>query len=97
MDSSTITTALQLIVTIIVVISFVYTATRNGKRLTEEDATLKTTLSIGLLTLNNKLDDPRNGLTAIKQEVGEMKERCARCQEKIERAEKDINGLRERV
>ena len=85
---------LQVAATVVMVVAFSYSVTRNSRRALEEDATLKSTLTIGLLTLNNKLDHPTYGLTAIKEEVGEMKENCAACGERIKRAEKDIEDLR---
>lgn len=96
MEAATIGTILQVAATVVMVIAFSYSVTRNSRRAMLEEDTLKTTLSIGLLTLTNKLDHPINGLTAIKEEVGRMKENCAVCQERIKRSEKDIEGLRTR-
>lgn len=56
----------------------VYSIIRNGKRQRDSDTKLKTELKMEIDTIKKRLDDPDNGLSAIKKATEEMKLHCAR-------------------
>lgn len=65
----------------------IYTIRKNGKARDEKDTQLKTELKSEIEHINKKLDDPTDGLKAIRSVVEEQRVYCA----------KTSSGLTERV
>jgi len=59
------------------VVGVIYSIWRNGNRSKKKDDALKTELKTELGVIQKSLDDPENGLTAIKKEVSDFKLHCA--------------------
>ena len=55
----------------------VYAIVRNGSRGKKQDEKLKTELTMRIEAIKNQLDDPDNGLSAIKKSTEVMKLHCA--------------------
>lgn len=62
----------------------IYAIVRNGSRGKKKDEELKTELKLEVGTINKKLDDPVNGLSAIKKAADGMKLHCAEVSTRIE-------------
>jgi len=61
----------------VAVITSVYTIIKNGRSRTKSDTQLKTELKMDIETIQKLLDDPHDGLGAIRREVSSMKLHCA--------------------
>lgn len=64
--------------TICVAGSLIYTVRTNGKKERVKDTELKTELTGKIENVTKKLDDPNDGLGAIKKAVEEQKVHCAK-------------------
>jgi len=58
-------------------IGVVYAIIRNGRRASKQDEQLKMELKMEIKTIKNQLDDPENGLSAIKKSSDGMRLHCA--------------------
>jgi len=65
-------------------IGVVYAIVRNGSRGKKADEKLKTELTMEIKTIKSKLDDPENGLSAIKKATDGMRLHCAEVSTRIE-------------
>ena len=65
-------------------IGVVYAIVRNGSRGRKQDEQLKTELKMEIKTIKDKLEDPENGLSAIKKSADGMKLHCAEVSTRIE-------------
>jgi len=61
----------------VAVIGVVYSIVKNGKSRTKQDTELKTELKLELKAVKDKLDDPNDGLGAIRRELSSQREHCA--------------------
>lgn len=59
------------------VIGVIYTIAKNGRGRVKADTELKTELKKDIETIQKRLDDPQDGLGAIRREVSGMKQHCA--------------------
>lgn len=70
---------------------------KNGKSQAKSDTVLKTELKASIKGIQDKLDDPNDGLGAIKREINGMKEHCAAvtsgCAERFKHVEDDVHRL----
>jgi len=55
----------------------VYSLVKNGKSRAKQDAELKVELKKDIESIKKVLDDPNDGLSAIRREVSAQKEYCA--------------------
>ena len=58
-------------------IGVMYAIIRNGNRSRKQDDQLKTELKMEVSSIKIQLEDPENGLSAIKKSTDEMKLHCA--------------------
>jgi len=65
-------------------IGVVYAIVRNGRRGKQQDEKLKTELSMELKVIKKQLDDPENGLSAIKKSVDDQRLYCVATSTRIE-------------
>jgi len=65
-------------------IGVVYAIVRNGSRGRKQDEQLKTELKMEIKTIKSQLDDPENGLGAIKKSADGMRLHCAEVSTRIE-------------
>jgi len=65
------------ITTLSTAIGVIYTVVRNGREHAKQDTELKIELRKEIESLRKMLDDPRDGLSAIRHEISSMKEHCA--------------------
>jgi len=56
----------------------IYSLARNGKNQRKQDIEIKVELQRDIEEIQKRLNDPHDGLGAIRREVGSMKENCAR-------------------
>lgn len=88
------TSIAQWIATAVVAGGLVYTIRRNGRNNKESDTRLKTELTMELRSIKERLDNPQEGLGAIKRELSDMKQHCAAVtstfSEKIAHAEAEL-------
>ena len=68
----------QWVATISVAGGLIYSIRRNGKSRAEQDTQLKTELKSEIEHVKKKLDDPGDGLKAIKKAIDEQALYCAR-------------------
>ena len=59
------------------VIGVIYSIVKNGRSRTKQDTQLKTELKKDIESIKKVLDDPNDGLGAIRREVSSMKQHCA--------------------
>jgi len=71
-------TIAQWIATIVVASALAYNMRQNGRNRDAKDIQLKSELKSELNNVKNKLDDPENGLGAIKKSLDDWKIYCAR-------------------
>lgn len=71
-------------------IGVVYAIVRNGRRGKQQDEELKTELKMDIKAIKTQLDDPENGLSAIKRCVDNQRLHCAEVSTRIE-AKADTN------
>ncbi len=87
----------QWIATACVAGGLIFTWQRNGKHQLESDTKLKTELTGEIKGIKDKLDDPNEGLGAIKREINGVKEHCAAvtagCSERFKHVEEDVHKL----
>lgn len=97
MDGNALAIVAQWVATICVAGGLAYTWRRNSKENHQVDTKLKTALSLDIEGIKDRLDDPNEGLGAIKREVHGIKEHCASvtsgCSERFRHVEDDINKL----
>jgi len=97
MDGNVLTTIAQWIATASVTGGLVYTWRRNLNHQSQIDTQLKTELTLQIKAIKDKLDDPNEGLGAIKREINGIKEHCAAvtsgCSERFKHVEEDIHKL----
>jgi len=55
----------------------VYSIVKNGRSRTKQDAELKVELKKDIESLKKVLDDPNDGLSAIRREISAQREHCA--------------------
>jgi len=55
----------------------IYTITKNGRSHAKYDTELKTELKKDIESIKKVLDDPNDGLSAIRREVSAQREHCA--------------------
>jgi len=55
----------------------VYSLVKNGRSRAKQDAELKVELKKDIESLKKVLDDPNDGLSAIRREISAQKEHCA--------------------
>ena len=55
-----------------------YAIIRNGSRSRKQDEQLKSELVLGVKSINKQLEDPENGLSAIKKSVDDQRLHCAK-------------------
>ncbi len=100
MDGNALATATQWVATVCVAGGLVYTWKRNGDNQKASDTKLKTELTFEIKGVKDKLDDPIEGLGAIKRDIGSIKEHCAAvtsgCSERFKHAEEDIHELKQK-
>jgi len=81
-------------------IGVIYAIARNGSRGKKQDEQLKTELKMEIKGVRNQLDDPENGLSAIKKSVDDQKLHCAevstRISGQVERNVEEIHTLRKK-
>jgi len=65
-------------------IGVIYAIVRNGSRGKKADEKLKSELTMEIKAIKSKLDDPENGLSAIKKATDGMKLHCAEVSTRIE-------------
>ena len=65
------------ITTSVTAAGLVYTVVNNGRSRTKKDTELKAELKTDIKSLKEKLDDPNDGLGAIRREVTGVKLHCA--------------------
>ena len=58
-------------------VGVIYTIVKNGRSRTKQDTELKVELKKDIESIQKKLDDPNDGLGAIRREISGMKEHCA--------------------
>lgn len=79
----------------------VYAIVRNGTRQKEQDAVLKAELRKDLKVIKDQLDDPVNGLEAIKKATEDQKDHClevsTNISTRVTTAEKEIDRLRDKT
>ena len=97
MDGNALATAAQWVATACVAGGLVYTWRRNNNERNQIDTKLKAELTVELKAIKCKLDDPNEGLGAIKREISGMKEHCASvtsgCSERFKHVEEDVHKL----
>ena len=97
MDGSTLGVVAQWVATACIAGGLVYTWRRNNNERNQIDTKLKTELKAEISTITKRLDDPNEGLGAIKREISSMKERCASvtsgCSERFKHVEEDVHKL----
>jgi len=80
------------------VVGVIYAIVRNGSRSKKQNEDMLREFKHELRTIGNRLDDPYNGLTAIKQSADEMKLRCTetstRITEQVSTQRAEIDMLR---
>ena len=78
-----------------------YTMRRNGSRGKKQDTELKTELKLAIQSITKKLDDPKNGLGAIKDSTDAQKVHCTevstRLCTKVEKHDSEIDALQQWV
>lgn len=80
--------------TVVLAGGFLFTIRRNSKGKEIKDTELKTELKGEILSLREKLDDPNDGLKAIKKSVDDQRLHCA----KISTALKTkVNGIEQEL
>ena len=65
-------------------VGVVYAIVRNGSRGRKQDEQLKTELKLEIKVIKKQLDDPENGLVAIKKSADGMRLHCAEVSTRIE-------------
>ena len=97
MDGAVLGTVAQWVATVCVAVGLAYTWRRNNNASKETDTKLKTELTLEIKSIKDKLDDPNEGLGAIKREINGMKEHCAAvtsgCAERFRHVEEDVHKL----
>lgn len=97
MDGNALATAAQWVATACVAGGLIYTWRRNSNETSRLDTKLKTELSTELKGIKDQLDDPNEGLGAIKRDISSMKEHCAAvtsgCYERFKHVEEDVDKL----
>lgn len=87
----------QWVATVLIACGLIYNIRQNNKKEKERNGKLKTELSVEIKGIKSKLDDPQDGLGAIRREISSMKERCAAVTsgfaERIKHAEQDIEKI----
>jgi hypothetical protein len=58
-------------------VGVIYTIVKNGRSRTKQETELKVELKKDIESIQKSLDDPNDGLGAIRREVSGMKEHCA--------------------
>jgi hypothetical protein len=75
-----------------------YTVRRNNKADIRSDSELKTQIKTEVASIVKKLEDPKNGLTAIKEAVEHQAKRCGQIStsiaEQVKANRRDIDRLR---
>ena len=61
----------------VAVIGVIYTIVKNGRSRSKADTELKTELKMEIALIKKTLDDPNDGLGAIRREVSAQREHCA--------------------
>ena len=64
-------------------IGVIYAIVRNGSRAKKQDEQLKTELKMEIKSIKTQLEDPENGLSAIKKATDGMKLHCAEVSTRI--------------
>ena len=59
------------------VVGVIYSIIKNGRGRTKADTQLKTELKKDIESIQKSLDDPNDGLGAIRREISAQRERCA--------------------
>lgn len=97
MDGFTLATVAQWAATVCVAGGLAYTWRHNNNERNHTDIKLKTELTLELKGIKDKLDDPNEGLGAIKREINGMKEHCAAvtsgCSERFKHVEENVRKL----
>ena len=65
------------VTTLTTAVGVVYTIVKNGRSRAKQDAELKVELKKDIESLKKVLDDPNDGLSAIRREVSAQREHCA--------------------
>lgn len=61
----------------VAIVGVIYTIVKNGRSRTKADTELKTELKKDIEAIKKVLDDPNDGLGAIRREVSAQREHCA--------------------
>lgn len=97
MDGNTLGAVAQWVATACVAGGLAYTWRRNSNERNQIDIKLKTELTGELKAIKSKLEDPLEGLGAIKREINGMKQNCAAvtsgCAERFKHVEEDVDKL----
>jgi hypothetical protein len=90
----------QIVVGSVAVVSLLVSTRRNTRKDTKADTEFQTALKANVDEINKALTDPDDGLKAIRNEVGCMKNNCASVtsgfSERMKRAEADIHEIRQK-
>jgi len=82
------------ITTTVTATGVIYSIVKNGKSRAKQDTELKVELKKDIESLKKVLDDPNDGLSAIRREVSAQKEHCAGVTSGFEQR---ISGLEKRT
>ncbi len=97
MDGSALGAVAQWVATACVAGGLVYTWRHNNNEQNQSDIKLKIELKAEIATVTKRLDDPLEGLGAIKREINGVKQNCAAvtsgCSERFKHVEEDVHKL----
>ncbi len=93
METATFITVVQIASACVVIVATAYNVARTGKASIVNDAVWRQSVDTGIRGLEDKLNHPDYGLTAIQQKLNNIERKCAECQSRLGRAEHDIQKM----